>query len=419
MKVLHISTYDTCGGAAKAAYRLHNGLKNIDTESQMLVQVKFSNDADVIATGSKIVKKFPKLRPYVDSLPKLFFRSSDKTKRTPFSLQWFPNSIESRVAEVEPDIINLHWISGGFVNIETIAKFKKPIVWTLHDMWAFTGGCHINQGCEHYKESCGNCPQMSPKYNLDLSSWVWQRKRKAWFNLNPTIVTPSYWLAQCAASSSLFKDWRIEVIHNGLDTELYKPYEQSLAREVLNLPQDKYLILFGANNAISDKNKGFHLLKAALENLSKSNWRERCEIVVFGASQPEKPIDIGFKTYYLGTIKNPTLLATVYSAVDVMVVPSIQESFGQTASESLACGTPVVAFNSTGLKDIVAHKQNGYLAKPFDVEDLAQGIAWVLEASNSDNYKLNYHAREKVEREFTLEIQARRYLSLYENILTQ
>ena len=419
MKVLLLSTYDTRGGAAKAAYRLHNGIKKIGAESKMLVQVKFSNDADVIATGSKIVKKFPKLRPHVDSLPKLFFRSSDKTQRTPFSLQWLANSIESRVAEVQPDIINLHWISGGFVNIETIAKFKKPTVWTLHDMWAFTGGCHYSQECDRYKESCGNCPQMPPKYNLDLSSWVWQRKAKAWASVNVTLVTPSHWLAKCAASSSLLKNWRIEVIPNGLDTEIYKPFQQALARKRLQLPQDKHLILFGAENAASNSRKGFYLLQSALENLSKTDFSNKCELVVFGATKSDNSPDLKFKIHYLGRINDEKLLATVYSAADVMVVPSIQESFGQTASESLACGTPVVAFNTTGLKDIVDHKQNGYLAKPFDVEDLAQGIAWVLEASNSDNYKLNYHAREKVKREFTLEIQARRYLSLYENILTQ
>ena len=174
MKVLLLSTYDTRGGAAKAAYRLHNGLRNNSTDSQMLVQVKFSNDTDVIATGSKIVQKYPKLRPHLDSFPKLFFRYSNQTERTSFSLQWLPSSIESRIAKVKPDIINLHWISGGLINIETIAKFKKPIVWTLHDMWAFTGGCHYSQECDRYKESCGNCPQMPPKYNVDLSSWVWQ-----------------------------------------------------------------------------------------------------------------------------------------------------------------------------------------------------------------------------------------------------
>lgn len=416
MKILHLSTYDTNGGAAKAAYRLHHGLKHMGVDSQMLVQVKFSNDADVIATGSKIVKKYPKLKPHLDSLPKLFFRPYDQTKRTPFSVQWLPSSIESRITEIEPDIINLHWISGGLINIETISQLNKPIVWTLHDMWAFTGGCHYSQKCDRYKESCSNCPQMPAKCNVDLSRWVWQRKENAWNSINGTLVTPSQWLANCAASSSLLKNWRIEVIPNGLDTEIYKPFEQAVVRKMLQLPQDKHLILFGAENATSNSRKGFHLLKSALENLSKTDWSNKCELVVFGGTKSENSPDLRFKTHYLGRINDEKSLATVYSAVDIMVVPSIQESFGQTASESLACGTPVVAFNTTGLKDIVDHKQNGYLAKAFDTEDLARGIAWILEDKDRLK-KLSNYSREKVEQQFTQTLQAQRYKYLYEQVV--
>ena len=419
MKVLLLSTYDTSGGAAKAAYRLHNGIRNIGAESQMLVQVKFSKDADVIAVGSKIVKKFPKLRPHVDSLPKLFFRSSNQTKRTPFSLQWLPSFIEYRVAEVEPDIINLHWISGGLLNIEAIAKFKKPIVWTLHDMWAFTGGCHYSQECDRYKESCGNCPQMPSKYNVDLSSWIWQRKAKAWASVNGTLVTPSHWLAKCAASSSLLKDWRIEIIPNGLDTEIYKPFEQTLIRERLKLPQHKHLILFGAENATNTSRKGFHLLQSALKNLSKTDWRNKCELVVFGAVKSNDSPNLGFKTHYLGRLNDETTIAQVYAAADVFVAPSLQDNLPNTVMESLSCGTPCIAFKIGGMPDMIEHQRNGYLAKPFDIEDLAKGIVWVLEARNSEDCKLGHHAREKVEREFKLEIQARRYLSLFEDICKQ
>lgn len=419
MKPLILSTYDTRGGAAKAAYRLHNGLRNNGVDSKMLVQVKFSNEADIIATGSKIVHKYPKLRPHLDSFPKLFFRSFNQTQKTSFSLQWLPNSIESKIAKVNPDIINLHWISGGFINIETIAKFKKPIVWTLHDMWAFTGGCHYSQECNRYKENCGNCPQIPVKYNLDLSRWIWQRKANAWNNIDGTLVTPSQWLANCAASSSLLKNWKIEVIPNGLDTEIYKPFEQSLIRKKLNLPQDKYLILFGAENAISTSRKGFYLLKAALENLSKTDWSNKCELVIFGAEKSNDSSDLGFKTHYLGRLNNETTIAQVYAAADVFVAPSLQDNLPNTVMESLACGTPCVAFDIGGMSDMIEHQQNGYLAKTINIEDLARGIVWVLESKTSENYKLGYQARDKVEREFKLEIQARRYLLLYENVLTQ
>ena len=413
MKILHISTHDINGGAARAAYRLHTGLQDIGLQSQMLVQEKYSNDKTVIAPKIRLFQGIAKAKLTVESLPLKLYRQK---KNTPFFTQWLPDRVIPKVAQINPDIINLHWISGGFMQIETFAKLKRPLVWTLHDMWGFTGGCHVTGECDRYKISCGACPQLNSGNEWDLSRWVWQRKVKAWKNLNLTLVSPSSWLAQCARSSSLFQNLRIEVIPHGLDTQKYRPINQHFAREALNLPQDKKLILFGAIEATSDRNKGFHLLQPALQELSKSGWKDDLEVVIFGASQPENPPDLGFKTHYLGHLHDAISLATVYSAADVMLVPSLQESFGQTASESFACGTPVVAFNATGLKDIVDHQQNGYLAKPYEVEDFAKGITWILE-NEQRLQKLSFYAREKAEQEFTLELQARRYSALFEEIL--
>ncbi|MEH2023973.1 glycosyltransferase family 4 protein [Nostoc sp.] len=413
MKILHISTHDINGGAARAAYRLHTGLQDIGLQSQMLVQEKYSDDKTVIAPKIRLFQGIAKAKLTIESLPLKLYRQK---KSTPFFAQWLPDRVISKVSQINPDIINLHWISGGFMQIETFPKLKYPLVWTLHDMWGFTGGCHVTGECDRYKVSCGACPQLNSGNEWDLSRWVWQRKVKAWKNLNLTLVSPSSWLAQCARSSSLFQNLRIEVIPHGLDTQKYRPINQHFAREALNLPQDKKLILFGAIEATSDRNKGFHLLQPALQELSKSGWKDDLEVVIFGASQPENPPDLGFKTHYLGHLHDAISLATVYSAADVMLVPSLQESFGQTASESFACGTPVVAFNSTGLKDIVDHQQNGYLAKPYEVEDFAKGITWVLE-NEQRLQKLSFYARDKAEQEFTLELQARRYSALFQEIL--
>ena len=413
MKVLHLSTHDIGGGAARAAYRLHTGLQDIGLQSQMLVQEKSSNDKTVIAPKIRLFQGIAKAKLTFESLPLKFYTQK---KNTPFFIQWLPDRVIPKVAQINPDIINLHWISGAFMQIETFSKLKRPLVWTLHDMWGFTGGCHVIGECDRYKVSCGACPQLNSINEWDLSRWVWRRKVKAWKNINLTLVSPSSWLAECARSSSLFQDLRIEVIPHGLDTQKYRPINQHFAREALNLPQDKKLILFGAIEATSDRNKGFHLLQPALQELSKAGWKDNFEVVIFGASQPENPPDLGFKTYYLGHLYDDLSLATVYSAADVMLVPSLQESFGQTASESLACGTPVVAFNSTGLKDIVDHQQNGYLANPYEVDDFAKGIAWILE-NEQRLEKLSFYARKKAEQEFTLELQARRYSALFEEIL--
>jgi glycosyltransferase involved in cell wall biosynthesis len=408
IKVLHLSTSDMDGGGARAAYRLHEGLKSEQVDSRMLVRAKASTDKSVIAEKSLITK----LGPPLSGLPLKFY---PKTYGM-FSSQYFFDAIASRVNQINPDIIHLHWICNGFIRVESLSKFKKPLVWTLHDMWPFTGGCHYTNECLGYKNACGSCPQLNSKSSRDLSSWTLTRKLNSWKQLNPIIVSPSHWLAQCALESKLFNNYRVKVIPHGLDLSKYKPLDRTLARNLLNLPQDKQLILFGASSgATGHARKGFHLLQPALQKLNQMQSVSNLELVVFGASQPENPLDLGFKTHYLGTFQDDISLSLIYSAANVMVVPSTQEAFGQTALEALACGTPVVAFASTGVQDIVNHQHDGFLAKPFEIEDLAEGIAWILE--KEDRYlKLCLQARQNAKNKFSVKLQADRYLDIYNNL---
>jgi len=354
MKVCLLSNSDGQGGAFIAAHRLHKGLHRISVAATMLVNDKTTDDYTVLSPASKLMKGWTKLIPAVDHLPLSLY---SQRERTPYSIQWLPDRLVSRVAQISPDIINLHWINAGFLQIETLAKFKQPLVWTAHDMWPFTG-----------------------------SRWVWWRKAKAWKNLNLTIVTPSQWLADCARNSSLFQDLRIEVIANGLDIQKYKPIEKNTARHLLGLPQDKQLILFGAMTATSDNRKGFHLLLPAIKKLSQGEiWQHKLELVVFGASEPINPPDFGLKTHYLGRLNDDISLALVYAAADIFVAPSIEDNLPNTVMEALACATPSVAFKIGGMPDMIEHQENGYLAKPFEVEDLARGINWVLEDTERYN----------------------------------
>lgn len=412
MNALLVCRSDINGGAARAAYRLHQGLQRIGVDSQMLVQTKESDDRTVIGSQNKLEKGINKLRPKLDSLPLKFY---SQRQDTTFWAQWLPDKINRKVEGINPDIINLHWICSGYVQIETLAKFDKPLIWTFHDMWAFTGGCHYSEDCDRYTQSCGTCPQLHSNKNSDLSSWIWQRKYKSWQRLNLSIVTPSQWLAKCAKTSSLFKDIRIEVIPNGLDTQRYKPVNKQTARELLNLPQDRHLILFGSLKT-SDRRKGFHLLQPALQSLSKSGWQDKIDLVVFGSSGSSNQIDLGFKVNYLGKLGDDISLALVYAAADVFVAPSIQDNLPNTVLEAIACGTPCVAFNIGGMPDMIEHQQNGYLARPYEIEDLARGIAWVLE-NPERHQKLSHNAAEKAKREFTLELQAQRYSSLFDEIV--
>jgi glycosyltransferase involved in cell wall biosynthesis len=410
IKVLHLSSFDMTGGAARAAYRIHQGLTRLGMDSQMLVQFKSGHDHTIKAAEGKIAAR---LRSVVDSAPLHFTQQQEL-----FSLQWVPNTVAARVSQIQPDIVHLNWVGSGFVQIESLAKLKQPLVWTLQDMWVFTGGCHYSLGCNQYQSSCGACPQLRSKREFDLSRWVWRRKAESWKNLNLTLVAPSQWMAKSAQAASLGQGLPIEIIPFGLDTTVFKPLAPQTARELLNLPQNKHLILFGAISATNDQRKGFQLLQSALKRLSQAGWQEQTEIVIFGASTPEKPLDLGFKTHYLGHLNDAVSLRLAYAAADLMIAPSIEEAFGQTASEALACGTPAVVFENTGLMDIVDHRQTGYVAGYCDIEDLARGIAWVLE-NKQRHQNLRIQARQKAEKEFSLEAQAHSYQILYQRILGQ
>ena len=415
MRILLLNTTDINGGAARAAYRLHQGLNCIGVQSQMLVQEKFSSDTMVQAPGNRVEQGVARGRISFDALP---LKCYSQTRKANFSLQWLPERIAPQVTNLNPDVINIHWTGSAFLRWETLARFKQPMVWTLHDMGAFTGGCFYAHDCRGYTASCGKCPQLGSHRERDLSRWVWRRKAKAWRNLDLTVVSPSRWLAKCAGESSLFGDLPIKVIPNGVDVNKYQPITKSVARELLKLPQDKHIIMFGSFNATSDRRKGFHLLQPALQSLSQSGWGDKAQVVVFGASHGSNSPELGFKTDYLGTLKDDLSLALAYSAADVFVLPSLQENLANTVIEALACGTPCVAFDIGGMPDMIEHEANGYLVKPLQVEDLAAGIAWVLD-NPERRKKLSDNAREKVVQEFTQEIQANRYLRLFEEIKNQ
>jgi glycosyltransferase involved in cell wall biosynthesis len=412
MKVAVVNTSDSQGGAARAAYRLHKGLLAIGESSTFIVQQKSSGDFTVVGPGTKIEKALAAVRPTLDALPLQLY-----PKREPlvFSTGLLPSANMSNRTNAF-DVVNLHWIAGGFVNINAIAAISKPVVWTLHDSWAFTGGCHVPFECVGYQRQCGQCPQLNSASSHDLSSQILRRKKKAWAENAITLVTDGQWLADCARKSPLFANSRIEVINPGLDTNVFRPLDKAECRKILGLPLDAKLILFGAMAATSDRNKGFQFLQPALQKFSATGAHNDAQLIIFGASEPQVPIDFGLRAQYVGRLHDDISLAVLYSAADVMIVPSLQEAFGQTASESMACGTPVVAFNATGLKDIVQHQHDGYLAEPYDVDDLSNGIAWVL-ADDTRWQTLSINAREKVEREFNLELYANRYLSTFQDVV--
>ena len=412
MKALLVNTYDTSGGAARAAYRLHQGLRQLGVTSKMLVQKKQSHDPTVLLQSQQ--SNFQtKLKVRLDSSLVQLYRQRE---RTIFSPHWFPSRSVGTIKKLESDVVNLHWVSHAYLQIEALGTVKSPLVWTLHDMWAFTGGCHYAGDCTRYEQNCGRCPILSSRREQDLSRWIWQRKQQAWQNLNLTIVTPSRWLGDCAQASALFQNRRIEVIPNGLDPQQYQPAEQAAARSRFNLPQDKHLVLFGAMNAVASTRKGYQFLQPALQHLSQSGWQDKLELVVFGSNGPSKgqADNLGFKVNYLGHLQDEAI-AQAYSACDVFVAPSVQENLSNTVMEALACGTPCLAFRIGGMPDMIEHLSNGYLADAYDIKDLARGVAWIVEDAER-LLTLKQNARRSFEQAFTVTIQAQRYKALFESL---
>ncbi len=416
IKVLLVNTYDINGGAARSTFRLHKGLQKIGIDSKILVQVKSGDDFSVISPESRYLKLFGRLRPAIDSLPLKMYRNREEA---PWGISWLPNDIIRRIDEVNPDIVHLNWISGGFVPVSAIPKINYPIVWTLHDSWAFTGGCHLPYDCTNYMHNCGYCPLLGSKKPHDLSRCTWNRKYRYWKDLDLTIITPGRWLYDRSKKSSLLKNKKIKIIPSGIvDTDLFKPIDKKMARKILNISEGKKYILYGAVNFIRDKNKGFKYLNSAVKRLASQGLAKDVELLIFGSSEPLKNSSFGIKTRYLGILYDDFTLALLYSAADITCIPSIQETFPMTAVESLSCGTPVIAFNSTGITDIIDHKKNGYLAEPFKTKDFADGINWVLESKSRYN-KLSKNTRKKVIEKYRIDVVARKLKDLYESLINE
>ncbi len=413
VNVLHLNTFDIDGGAARAAWRIHQGLRSLGTDSLMLVQTKTSGDASVMERNSLWARWLGQKRHLAEIPPLLPYRGRPATH---WATGWLPAGINRQITALTPDIIHLHWICRGFMSIPDIGRLTRPVVWTLHDSWAFTGGCHVPGSCLLYRSQCGQCPQLNSHRENDLSRRIWNRKNRHWGQTPITVVAPSQWLADCARQSSLFRERRIEVIPNGIDTGLYHPITRQEARAKLALPQDRKLVLISAMNATRDRNKGFHFLQDALQRLAGSGWREKMELLVVGQSPPPDPVNTGVPTRFMGVFKDEASMVQAYSAADVTVLPSIQENLPNAIMESMACGTPVVAFGVGGIPQLVEHGTTGYVARPEDSADLAAGLNSIL-SDPERQAGMGRKARLKIEREFTSAVTARRYLSLYEQLL--
>lgn len=408
MKVLHVVAGSLKGGAARGAYWLHLGLKELGVESKIFTNSKttLGDDSIISVIRSKKDKLFNMIRPQLDNFLIAFYR---KRKRVIFSSGMVGVDFTKTKTYKEADIIHLHWINGGFVNIKHLSKIAKPMVWTMRDMWPMTGGCHYAMECKNYKTGCGECKQLNSRNKYDLSKWILSRKKR-YLPKSTKIVGISHWLSEEAKKSELFTEFDVRTISNNIDTKDFFPVDKHITREILGIKTDKKIILVGSTG-LKDFYKGFEKFIEAIDRLSKSKYF----LCFFGNLEKNIADSLGFEYKNFGYLNDDISLRLVYNCADVFVAPSLMDAFGKTLAEAMACGTPVVCFDATGPKDIVTQKIDGYKAKPFKSDDLASGIEWVINAPNYS--ELCKNAREKAVKKFENIVVAKKYVELYREVL--
>lgn len=411
---------DTNGGAARTAYRIHKSVNGNEIDSKMLVMYKGTSDTDVLCVNDFYNKSFLSdvsrfiKRKIGNKLQKARWNKyPEKEKLFMSDLRAAP--INGALQKVEFDVLHLHYVNLDFLDLRELLGINKPIVWTLHDCWPFSGICHYFYSCDKYKTECGDCPLLHSGTKKDLSNTIWKKKKAIYSKLDLHIVSPSKWLADESRKSSLMGSFPVHTIPNPIDTDIYSPGSQFEARMLLNLNVSKTYILFCAINAVEDKNKGYAHLLDALLRLKTITDISQFELLIVGSNKPQHELCGCMPVQYLGIIESEPLMVSIYRAANVTVSPSFSENFSNTILESHACGTPVIAFNIGGNADIIEHKKTGYLAQAFSPDDFADGISWCV-AENLTGV-VSQNARKKVIDSFGNEVTSMQYSQLYKSLL--
>lgn len=411
-RVRHLSTYEQRGGAARACHRLHGALREQGIDSRLQVARRDSPVTDVVGGNSARARMLAIARPLIARTIKALQRPGDPEYR---SLGLLPSRQCTSPTLSGAEVLHLHWVGNEFLSVAEIGRITEPVVWTLHDMWAFCGAEHYADDDPDARWRQGYDTRNRPRQHvgIDLDRLTWQRKQRAWRTPMP-LVCPSRWLADCARGSALLSDWPVRVIPYALDPEVFRPLPRSEARLRLGLPIDRPLVLFGAIGGTRDPRKGWrHVVEAMGDPALRASGLSG---MVFGEDAPSSRAALPVPVHWAGRIGEDALLAVLYSAADVFVLPSLRDNLPLTGMEAQACGCPVVAFDATGLPDVVEHGETGYLARPFEAEDLARGIRFVLE-DEERRARLSANARARAVRLWAPEVVVPQYLDLYREVL--
>jgi glycosyltransferase involved in cell wall biosynthesis len=419
MKVVHLSKNDRSGGAARAAYRLHQGLQLAGQRSMMVVESRTTDDPSVVMfekpmDGLELVRRG--LRQVRIAGDAKRYRWSRPTGYEAFNddRSTYASTLLNQIPACQ--VINLHWIP-GFVDYRTFFRRmpqSTPIVWTLHDLNPLTGGCHYNLGCDRYLQRCGACPQLGSDEPKDLARETWKRKQRLFSRVRPSglhFVAPSRWLGDEVKASPILGRFPVDVIPNGLDLEEFAPRHRGSVRDLLGIPRDARVLLF-VSEQIANERKGFTFLVKALAQCAGKI--PNLMLLSVGHNRPAVQIDIPW--LHLGSVDNDRLLSMVYSAADLFAISSLQDNLPNTVLEAIACGIPVVGHAVGGIPDMVRNGVNGLTVPAADVEALASAIGVVL-GDPARCAAMSAHARRIAVEEYSLELQGRRYAKLYATLV--
>lgn len=435
MRVTHLSTYHLFGGAAVAANRLHQALQKQIwgdelIESTLLVGTpnrleKHRSAPGVTYLANNFLAEQTAFGRFVAE--RLYFlpNERDTSVRFQFSPARFGANLNFHPAIQQADVLHLHWINFGFLSLsglQSLFDLGKPIVWTLHDQWAFTGGCHYSRGCTHFQTHCHQCPYLKKPGEQDLSNQVFEQKRKLFAGASIHFTPPSRWLATEAQRSTLLHGFPFTVIPYAINQRIFRPIGRAVANAHFALPDEdnghtrSARLLFGSAS-VTDMRKGFRYFADALTLLHQQHPELTPEILVFGKGRSYLFNELPYPIRHLGLLTSEDDIVAAYNAADALVVPSLEDNLPNTVIESLACGTPVIGFRTGGIPEMIDHESTGFLADTGSAQQLADGLAFILTHPNPDQLRQN--ARQSAEVQFSEDVIAQQHIKLYSQLMNE
>ncbi|MBO9614043.1 MAG: glycosyltransferase family 4 protein [Dyadobacter sp.] len=411
--VLQLSTFHWEGGAGVAAARLHQALLNAGVDSHLMVS-EISRPGPQTAAWADSAWKSRKARVnFVMERLSFLPYEKDKSVRFAFSPAAIGADITDHPLVKQARIIHLHWINFGFLSLKSLEKLfalGKPIVWTLHDMWAFTGGCHYNRGCERYLSHCCYCPYLKKPGEYDIAFAQFEKKQGLYKSAPVTFVSPSRWLDALVQKAGLTNGKPSLTIPNCIDTDFFKPGNRNEARRTFGLPADKKLLLFAGANT-QDPRKGYTYFQKAMQDPNLADT----EVVILGKGKEEDFRNMPVKTHFLGKISDAYQMVQAYNAADMLIVPSLEDNLPNTVMEAMSCGTPAVGFDTGGIPEMIGHLESGFITAPKSASALSEGIQWLLK--NNVDGSVSENARKKVLQDYSEAVVAAQYAQLYDSLL--